>query len=85
MPAKFVFNGEGRSIYCASGYGPTWGGQADLPDLAVSTNSNRNKKSYTNLFSSYGTKEDEKLFDKFYMSGAFKFQTIEIEVFAMTS
>jgi hypothetical protein len=89
-PAKFDFNGRGRSIYCSVGYGPTFGGyDSGLPDLYIATCPNKNRRSYSALGSSYENKEmksggSQKIsekFDQFLLADSFHFQVEEIEIY----
>jgi hypothetical protein len=92
-PTKFDYTGKGRSIYCSSGYGPTFGGGCDLPNFFIASNSNENKRSYSKLGTSYQytlsnnsslrKKESAKVFDSDFLTGSFQFQVSEIEVFAL--
>ena len=69
-----------HSIYCNSGYGPTFGGGHDL---RIYSNSNLNQDSYSNLGHTYqsngyvyGSTQAKNL-----LAGSYNFQSLEIEVY----
>eukprot|EP01080_Neovahlkampfia_damariscottae_P010858 gene10858-3477_t len=76
-----TINGN-SSIYCCSGYGPTFGGGHDL---YIYTNSNSNTSSYSNfgynydsnVIGSYGSTQAQN-----FLAGSYNFQTVEIEVYS---
>ena len=77
---KFDTAQTANSIYCGSGYGPTFGAGHDLH---IANNANANTTSYSNLGNSYkhpqyanGSNEAKTLF-----AGSYNFQISEIEVF----
>jgi hypothetical protein len=78
QPTKFLYNNNGSGFDDNSGYGPTFGGGHDLH---ISDKSNANNSSSCNVGYSYpntlglgqGT-----------FTGAYNFQTIEIEVFKLS-
>jgi hypothetical protein len=83
-PLKFVHSGSNlNSIYCASGYGPTFGSGHDLH---LCNNSNTQTGSYSNLGYSYpvtnptgyayGSNQVKNLF-----AGSYNFLTLEIEIY----
>ena len=76
------YSGTSYSNYCASGYGPTFGGGHDF---YISSDSNTNNSSYSNLGHSYknpnysyNTNEA-----KNFLAGAYNFQVGEIEVYTV--
>ena len=78
-PLKIKYSGS-NAIHCSSGYGPTFGGGHDM---YISSDSNANSSSYSNLGSSfkdpqhtYGSNEA-----KNFLAGSYNFQVGEIEVY----
>jgi hypothetical protein len=80
-PFKIMCPNGTNAIYCKSTYGPTFGG---AHDIHVSSDSNSNQTSYSNLGHTY--KHAEYQYNaKSILAGSYNFQTLEIEVFIRTN
>jgi hypothetical protein len=75
-PSKMRQINTQYSIYCNSGYGPTFGGG---PDLYICNSANTTASSYSKLGHSYQHPQPSE--GKSYLAGSQKFQLSEIEVF----
>ena len=80
-PFKMIINENiDKAIYCNPNNGPTFGGGHDFN---ISSNSNRNEESYSNLGHTYQHPEHHfsTVNAREYLTGSYKFMTNEIEVY----
>jgi len=88
-PFKVLCSNEGeQAIYCYSDYGPCFGGKGYyINDICIQTDSNISKDSFCDFGYSYKNLDYEKDTDKAMniLAGSYKFETVEIEVYAKTN
>ena len=85
LPQTGKYSSYRRSIYCASGHGPVFGGGDDIHIYNyASTNSN----SYSNLGSTYSPPSGysyRSTLAKTFLAGSYKFTPDEVETFYETN
>ena len=81
-PTKMKLNGSSNQngIYCNSSYGPAFGGGHDF---CISSNSNANTNSYSNLGSTYECPPN--VTGTAFLAGGYNFYVHELEVFVYQS
>jgi hypothetical protein len=86
-PFKVLCSNE-QAICCNSDYGPCFGGEGDyIKDICIRTNANICKHNSCNFGYSYHHPDYLKETDKAMniLAGSYKFETVEIEVYAKTN
>ena len=76
QPFKMRQINTNKSIFCMSGYGPTFGGGHDIH---IANNANTTMGSYSNLGIGYQHPQPSQ--GQSYLAGSYKFQLSEIEVY----
>jgi hypothetical protein len=76
QPCKIWLSNTQYSIYCHSGYGPTFGAGHDVH---IANNANTTAVSYSNLGNSYHHPKPDQGHP--YLAGSYQFQLSEIEVY----